>query len=77
MKIKIIDLYNKKEKPKQIKYKNYIWNLDENNLYDCKDVAIDLDVYLASVQICDLGRINIDNIVTKKQFDLMKYEIGG
>lgn len=60
MKIKIIDLLNKNEKPKKIKYKNYIWNLDKNGLYDCEDIAIDLDIYLANVQVCDLRRNLID-----------------
>lgn len=58
--IKIIDLLNTNDKPKKIQYKNYIWILDENGLYDNKDIAIDLDVYISSVQVCDLGRNLID-----------------
>ncbi len=53
--IKIIDLFKMSNKPKKIKYKNHKWNLT-NNTYDNEKIAIDLDVYLASVQICDLGR---------------------
>ncbi|MCI9434058.1 MAG: hypothetical protein HFI86_02115 [Bacilli bacterium] len=58
--MKIIDLLNTNDKPKKIQYKNYIWILDENSLYDNKDIAIDLDVYISSVQVCDLGRNLID-----------------
>lgn len=58
--IKIIDLLSTNDKPKKIQYKKYIWILDENGLYDNKDIAIDLDVYISSVQVCDLGRNLID-----------------
>lgn len=55
--IKITDFLELNNKPKKFKYKNYIWTQPNNmNIY-VNEENIDFETYLASVQICDLGRL--------------------
>ncbi len=54
--MKITDFLEMNNKPKEFKYKNYIWKQPEGmNIY-LNEASIDFETYLASVQICDLGR---------------------
>lgn len=55
--MKVIDLLDINNKPKNFKYKKYIWKQQNNmNIY-VNEYNIEFETYLASVQICDLGRL--------------------
>ena len=56
VKLKVIDFLEMSNKPEKFKYKNYIWEKKIGiRIYFNKE-GIDFETYLASVQICDLGR---------------------
>lgn len=57
MKIKITDFLEMNNKPKEFKYKNYIWRQPKGFNTHLNEDDIDFETYLASVQICDLGRL--------------------
>lgn len=56
MKIKITDFLEMNNKPKEFKYKNYIWKQPKGFNTHLNEDDIDFETYLSSVQICDLGR---------------------
>lgn len=56
VKLKVIDFLEMSNKPEKFKYKNYIWEKKFGTRIYFNDENIDFESYLASVQICDLGK---------------------